>query len=172
MSITLNNILSNNNSTSPLIISGHTFSNEIISEENMWICSLIKLSFLNCTFSKVNLEGSYCAECEFENCIFNNTYFRKSTFEDCVFKNCQIIDSKLPRVSFTSIMFTNCKFERVSFSGSEFDYCQLVNINFTETSFYGVFMSDSKFCQLNMCIDIKEDREFEQILKFLKKTKS
>ena len=167
MIVKINNIISNLEDNSPLVIGKQTFSNEILFDQDLSCAILSKIHFLNCEFEEVDFTGSYFGTCIFENCTFQNTIFYKCEFWKCTFQNCQILECNLTKSDFNTSIFTNCKFQEVNFISSALKYCE-----FTEPKFENIDLDieymivvDLKIWKSNELIEIKDFSSFEKLLK-------
>lgn len=167
MRIKINDIITNIDDNSRLVIGEKTFSNEILFDQDLSCAILGKIHFLNCEFEEVDFAGSCFGTCIFENCIFKNTIFYKCEFWKCTFQNCQILECNLTKSDFDNSIFTNCKFQEVNFIASQFKYCE-----FTEPKFENIDLNlrcmivvDSKVCKSNDCIEIKDFSSFQKLLR-------
>ena len=153
-----------------LKIAEQTFSDEIISEKIMQSSAFIKLIFLNCSFHKVNFDGSSFAKCEFNGCTFSEVVLKRVEFESCNFHNCKITDSNLDKVDFDDTSLNYCQFKKISLLAGYFIDCRINECHFEEINSYGAcaIIVNSQISKFNRSINLKEDFSFNDLLKFLK----
>ncbi|MFT4612863.1 MAG: hypothetical protein ACI9OT_002254 [Gammaproteobacteria bacterium] len=150
---------------SRLIIQNQHFSNESSLAKYIEWDALARISFVNCDFEKVHLLGKVIGSCSFQNCTFNDFNARKAKFSSCHFEDCQITNSDMTRAEFYDSSFTNCNFLAVDLAASDFGSCKLKRTTFFKSNLDLILVEDVKVWKSNEWIEIKDESNFEKILK-------
>jgi uncharacterized protein YjbI with pentapeptide repeats len=141
------------------------FSNEILLNQSLQCSVLGGINFVNLTFKNIDFTGSFFSKTIFENCRFSNVILRKSEFWSCTFLECQMTGSNLTRAEFNSSSFTNCNFLEVDLAASDFDRCKFEGTRFVKSNLDLILIEDVKVWKPNEWIEIKDESDFEKILK-------
>jgi uncharacterized protein YjbI with pentapeptide repeats len=71
----------------------------------------------------------------------------------------------LTRAEFRNCKFVNCEFLESDLSASDFWECQFVETTFKHNNLNFIIVQDGKFWKSNKWIEIKDESNFEKILK-------
>ena len=133
------------------LISGMTFTEEIISNIETEDIVYNKCIFQRMKFNGLSFDNTIFGECEFKSCTFNDckglVSFNESKFDDTIFNSCQI-----PAASFIKAVFAN----------SQFNDTILNNANFTLADISGAEVNQ---CEVEGTIFEKYEKNQEQIQK-------
>jgi len=143
-----------------LKISNKTFLNETALNQYVKWNALSLINFVECRFEEIDFLGKAINFCKFKNSEFNDFSFRKCHFAKCTFENCRIVKLDLTRAEFRNCNFRNCEFLQ-----SDFWECQFVETTFKHSNLNFIIVQDVKFWKSNKWIEIKDESNFEKILK-------
>lgn len=141
------------------------FSNEILLNQSLQCSILGGINFVNLTFKNIDFTGSFFSKTIFENCRFSNVILRKSEFWSCTFLECQMTESNLTRADFNSSTFKNCEFLNSNLRASNFMDFEFREIIFKNSNLDLILVEDVKVWKSNEWIEIKNESNFEKILK-------
>jgi uncharacterized protein YjbI with pentapeptide repeats len=141
------------------------FSNKILLNQSLQCSVLGGINFVNLTFKNINFTGSFFFKTIFENCRFSNVILRKSEFWSCTFLECQMTESNLTRAEFNSSTFKNCEFLNSNLKASNFMDFQFRETIFKNSNLDLILVEDVKVWKSNEWIEIKDESNFEKILK-------
>jgi uncharacterized protein YjbI with pentapeptide repeats len=127
--------------------------------------ALSLINFVDCRFEEIDFLGRVINFCKFKNSEFNDLNFRKCQISKCTFEICRIVKSDLTRVEFRNCNFINCEFLQSDLSASDFWECQFVKTTFKNSNLNFIIVQDVKFWKSNKWIEIKDESNFEKILK-------
>ena len=127
--------------------------------------ALARIYFVNCNFEKAHLLGKIFGSCSFQNCTFNHFNARKAKFSSCDFEDCKITNSNMIRAEFYDTHFKNCEFLGVDLTASDFDRCKFEGTRFVKSNLDLILIEDVKVWKSNEWIKIKDESDFEKILK-------
>ena len=142
-----------------------TFFNETALNQYVQWNALSRRSFVDCRLEEIDFLGKVINVCQFKNSEFHDFSFRKCQFAKCTFENCRIVKSDLTRVEFRHCNFINCEFLQSDLAASEFWNCQLRETTFQKSHLNFIIVQDVKLWKSNKWIEIKDESNFEKILK-------
>jgi uncharacterized protein YjbI with pentapeptide repeats len=142
-----------------------TFLNETALNQYVKWNALSLINFVDCRFEKIDFLGRTINFCKFKNSEFNDFSFRKCQFAKCTFENCRMVKLDLTRTEFRNCNFINCEFRQSDLSASDFWDCQFVEITFKDSNLNFIIVQDVEFWKDKKLIDIKDESNFEKILK-------
>jgi len=148
-----------------LKIRNKRFLNETALNQYVKWNALSLINFVDCRFEEIDFLGRAINVCKFKNSEFNDFNFRKCQFAKCTFENCRIVKSDLTRVEFRNCNFINCEFLQSDLAASDFWNCEFSETTFKHSNLNFIIVQDVKFWKSNKWIEIKDESNFEKILK-------
>ena len=148
-----------------LKIRNKTFVDETALNQYVKWNALSIINFVDCRFKEIDFLGRSINFCKFKNSEFNDSSFRKCQFSKCNFENCQIVKLDITKAEFRNCNFRNCEFLQSDLSATDFWECQFVETTFKHSNLNFIIVQDVKVWKSNEWIEIKDESNFEKILK-------
>lgn len=113
-------------------------------------------TFENVDYALQKLPISEFNNCEFIQCNFSKTDVNNSTFMDCLFKGCDFSLAKLNNTGIKNIRFVNCRLRGIEFGAcndflfsASFDNCQLDYSSFYKKKMKKAFFENCSLKQVD-----------------------
>lgn len=113
-------------------------------------------TFINCSFSEMNLSHYIFSECVFESCDLSSIKVENTSFKGVSFNNCKMLGVHFENTNpfLFEVTFDNCQlnlssFYQVNLKNASINNCSLKEVDFTETN-----LTEAKInhCDFSMAI--------------------